>query len=551
MVKSKSIIFNKDITLLITAAGFVKSACNYKLSIEDPSFLNIGSTLAVEEIKKKFNLKIILAVNKKDLYIHKFYPYNDMEIIEIGKTKSITETIEKSLIYIKTEWCLINPITTIPYINEFNFPFIEFGSELLPKENWSSVIFNKENNPIFLNKFDKKSECQLSYPFTGRIFSRKKDIHFTIKKLNDFEKKDLIYLAENLFKFSNIKIRYCEWLDIGHLATYPITRTSSINSRFFNTLIFDKKKNVIKKKSTNTKKIEDEICFYKNMPNQIKRYFPMILNSKKESSESSYEMEYIGKPNLSEIYLFSKIGPNAIIRIFNNVELIFKTFYEVKPYTIEKVKWLYSSKTKSRESDLKAIIQKKEFSFLRQIYFEDFVINNIKFPSLRQNFSFLKNNLCSFEDNQTLHFGHGDLCFNNMLVDHLYGTVRLIDPKGEKHKKLKIYGLINKFYDLSKLNHSIEGLYDSIVNNLFRLKVIDKNNIEFEVYKPFEYDYYNNYFREIISDKRINYSILRMLTANLFFTMLPFHLDNQQRIISFALLGSIFMSKYSMEDILL
>ena len=42
----------------------------------------------------------------------------------------------------------------------------------------------------------------------------------------------------------------------------------------------------------------------------------------------------IGKPNLSEIFLFSEIGPNAVLRIFNSVERVYKTFYE-KPIVLE------------------------------------------------------------------------------------------------------------------------------------------------------------------------------------------------------------------------
>ncbi len=127
----------------------------------------------------------------------------------------------------------------------------------------------------------------------------------------------------------------------------------------------------------------------------------------------------------------------------------------------------------------------------------------------------------------------------------------MIDPKAEKHKTLDIYGLVDNFYDLSKLNHSIEGLYDSVVNDLFRLEAIDNKNITFEVYKPKEYELYNNYFREIISDKRIDYRILRLLTANLFLSMLPMHIDDNNRIVALALIGSIFMSEYSMEKIIL
>ena len=37
----------------------------------------------------------------------------------------------------------------------------------------------------------------------------------------------------------------------------------------------------------------------------------MIFSVSKSKEEISYEMEYISKPNLSEIYLFGSIGPNS------------------------------------------------------------------------------------------------------------------------------------------------------------------------------------------------------------------------------------------------
>ena len=122
-------------------------------------------------------------------------------------------------------------------------------------------------------KADKSSYGLMSYPFTGRILAKKEDIKLAINKLNDFEKNDLINLAKKLFEVSEIKIIYNVWLDIGHLATYPITRIRSINSRFFNKLIFDKQKNKIKKRSNNKTKIKQEIFFYKTIPDEIKDIF--------------------------------------------------------------------------------------------------------------------------------------------------------------------------------------------------------------------------------------------------------------------------------------
>ena len=38
----------KSIIVLVTSAGTIKSACNYELANNDPSFLNIGTSVAFD-----------------------------------------------------------------------------------------------------------------------------------------------------------------------------------------------------------------------------------------------------------------------------------------------------------------------------------------------------------------------------------------------------------------------------------------------------------------------------------------------------------------------
>ena len=58
-------IANKNIAILVPAAGSNKSACNYKSAFKDDGFINIGSRLVIDEIKKRSNLKLYLAIKKK------------------------------------------------------------------------------------------------------------------------------------------------------------------------------------------------------------------------------------------------------------------------------------------------------------------------------------------------------------------------------------------------------------------------------------------------------------------------------------------------------
>ena len=533
----------ENICVLITASGSIKSACNYPLAFKDPGFLNLGSKLAIEEIKNKINCQIFLAIENLDKKFFNFYPYNKIKIIETGKTKSVTQTIEKSLNKISSEFILINPITSIPSNSNFENPFIEFGSSLLIKENWSSIKVDKFNKPIFYKKSDKNIKGDYSFPFTGRIFAKRIDILKAIKEIKDDKKNDLINLAEKLFLKKKVKISYSNWLDIGHKATYPITKTFNIGSRYFNNISYDKIRNVIKKKSKQKSKIVNEIEYYKSLPTEIKRYYPAILEIEISKDYASYEMEYIAKPNLAEIFLYSKIGPNSIKRIFESIERIYKTFYFSKPIIIENAKWLYSQKTKFREQELKKLFVSKKYKVLEKLYFNDFCVNDIRLPSLRKSFKLLDKKLKNFEKKRKLYLGHGDLCFNNILIDPVFAQIKIIDPKAEKHNDLNMIGLMDNFYDLAKLNHSVDGLYDSIVNNLFNLKVIDLSNLMLETYKPDEYDLFNKFFNELIIRERIQKEDLNLLTANLFLTMLPLHIDNIHRMVCFSLIGSMYLDK--------
>ena len=59
---------------------------------------------------------------------------------------------------------------------------------------------------------------------------------------------------------------------------------------------------------------------------------------------------------------------------------------------------------------------------------------------------------------------HGDFCFSNILFDLGHQIVRVIDPRGRFGQK-GIYS--DPRYDMAKLRHSIGGLYDFIVADLF------------------------------------------------------------------------------------
>ena len=252
------------------------------------------------------------------------------------------------------------------------------------------------------------------------------------------------------------------------------------------------------------------------------------------------EMEFIPYPNLSEIFLFKNIGPNSWIRIINSIKKIYKSFYLEEKFKVEdNASWLYSSKLLNRFEITINFIKNSDNINLNKILTDGIYVNNIFHTgSLYKTFDSLSKFLKGYEKNLKQYIGHGDLCFNNILVDQISGCIKLIDPKAYWDKKRNIFGLVDPNYDLAKLNHSYRYLYDSIVNKLYSIKINNKN-VELIIYAPSEYDLVNKLFDQILIKKNIDDDLLRNLTASLFISMLPLHKEDQDRFLCLAVLGSI------------
>ena len=68
---------------------------------------------------------------------------------------------------------------------------------------------------------------------------------------------------------------------------------------------------------------------------------------------------------------------------------------------------------------------------------------------------------------------HGDLCFANIMVDENYSFIKVIDPRG-KFGNFDIYGDFR--YELAKLFHSVDGKYDFIIKDLFKINYKSEEN---------------------------------------------------------------------------
>lgn len=531
---------NKYSALIL--AGELNSIENFFLN---EYFLNIGNKLAIERIFDSLtfsNLEnIYIAVRNIDNKYLSLKPFRNLNFIVVGNTFGVLNSIENALEKITDHNISIIPITTIPDEKKYEEKTCYFSKIPIPKENWSALKIIKTNQYEYLFKGDYDSYASKSFPFTGRISGDRIQILNSIKKVDNKNMDDMLYLVKNLICEYKYQIKFENWFDIGHKATYHQTKIESFTSRFFNNIFYQKKSNTIIKKSKNSEKLLGEMYFYENLPKRLRNYFPLIfLNKNKIAKKSELEIEFIPYPNLAELYLFKGIGPNAWLRIITKLLDVYNHFYVKSDFILEEnISWLYSKKLNDRFVLLEKYIKKSNNIFLKNFMRNEVYVNQqFKLCSLSRTFNELKKFLLNYEKSVKQYIGHGDLCFNNILIDHVSGAVKLIDPKSEFNNKKKVYGLIDPNYDLSKLNHSFKYLYDCIVNNLYFIEY-DKENINLKIFVPKAYQYINDNFEYIIINKFIDKNTLRVLTANLFISMVPLHIDDEDRMIALAIIGSI------------
>ena len=66
---------------------------------------------------------------------------------------------------------------------------------------------------------------------------------------------------------------------------------------------------------------------------------------------------------------------------------------------------------------------------------------------------------------------------------------------------------------------------------------LSENEYELKIFKPFNYEVANFYFQKIFLEKLIDKETLRILTSNLFLSMIPLHKDDEHKMVAFLIIG--------------
>lgn len=315
------------------------------------------------------------------------------------------------------------------------------------------------------------------------------------------------------------------WLDCGNPDMQARAHQALLQARAFNELQIDPMLGTICKRSSNPEKFIDEINYLRLLPADLAILFPRVLGFSTAWSDPWVVMEYYGYPNLADVFLFENLDPAVWERIFAHLHAILREGFakHSRPLSRGAVTDMYVRKTRLRLETMKCSPE------LRNLveYSGSVVINGREVQNLRGLWPRIEADVRALDTTARGTIIHGDLCLSNILYDLRSRICKLIDPRGS-FGSVGLYG--DPRYDVAKLWHSVHGLYDFIVNDLFRVS-LNGNHAELTIRSTVAHKDIEERFKQVFFDhERIaTRREIDLVTALLFASMPALHADKPAR----------------------
>lgn len=211
------------------------------------------------------------------------------------------------------------------------------------------------------------------------------------------------------------------------------------------------------------RKLRDEIRFLENMPDALRPLYPEVLRSGETDELVFMEQEFLPFSTLRH-HLFT--GRSPADRAVARIETILTRLYELA----------YAPHTRPAPADyleqyhFQRLWHRLRYTFERAPVFNALLtarriwINGRAYHNVPQLLSAFERSeqACSLVTPGLVSpYLHGDLHFENIMIDPEGSDFRLIDPRG--------YEYCDLYYDLGKISHSTNGKYDFIHEGRFEL----------------------------------------------------------------------------------
>ncbi len=454
----------------------------------------------------------------------------NIHILNVGRTLDLGHTIYKMLNQINLEEyqeVILNFGDTL--LNSFHPESINTVYVSPVKEPWKwTIVDDSQQKLMFIDK--KNTNCppnavlgviDLSSPI--HLQQVLKEALTTSLHTNQESLYSALAMYQKVLPLQAIHVSPTEWIDVGHLEQLDEIRTK-MRGREFNTLEIDSARGMIKKTSHNKQKLIDEINWYLNLPSDLQFCTPRIFAYSLDSDQPWVTMDYYGYPSLADILVFGNIEVGKWQAIFQQINWLLTEFKKHQsPFdnaTIQTFQFeMYVKKTKERLQNLNLTAPLAAIAQCTEI-------NGQKVIPLAEIIELLDQVFHSIMQRQTQNYTimHGDFCFSNILFDARQHTLRLIDPRGS-FGTVSVYGDPN--YDVAKLAHSVDGLYDFLVREQFTYRQTH-HSLQFNVFTPSQYQLIKDEFNNVILNA-YDLPTIRFIESLLFLSMLPLHSDSEYR----------------------
>jgi hypothetical protein len=301
-----------------------------------------------------------------------------------------------------------------------------------------------------------------------------------------------------------------ENFDFGLLATRP---------RFFNHLDF--KGNLIRKCSFRFEKARAEARFFMFLPPQLQSFFPRFISSNESESEFCYDLEQKRFFDLGRLSIQNSLTDSQWALLKKRLGAYFSMVPKRsigageirasrKNYFVKKLLDRYQEFVQhpSSAAALKVFKAETGVPFSERI---DRLIEEIE-----NHF----NSLGSSHANTEVYFSHGDLCLSNMLFHPQTGELCFIDPRGAASDD-EFYRPVE--YDLAKLTQSFLGAYEFILAEKTPTANWRRQATLLQA--------------QIIAEFALPQKYMRLCEASLFWSLLPLHIDQPEKLARFMLAG--------------
>ncbi len=311
------------------------------------------------------------------------------------------------------------------------------------------------------------------------------------------------------------------WYDFGHIDGLVEARRQLIHSRAFNSLEVNPILNTVTKVSRDDK-LRDEWNWYQRIPDELKVLAPRIVEFRELDGQIRMVQEYYGYPSLADLYVFGDIAPETWMSILRQVLRIHEEFRrytgDLEP---EEVSAMYVDKTWKRLAELR----EQSPDWVWMLDQDEIVVNGRPLPGLSAIEDAVRERAESLAHGAEVCIVHGDFCFSNILYDVPNQILRLVDPRGSFGRR-GIYG--DSRYDVAKLRHSVGGLYDFVVFDMYRL-VERHATFTAEVFAPETSRLVADYLDRMVVAAGYDLDEIAFVEGLLFLSMLPLHAGAERR----------------------